>query len=234
MEIYNEERNQFFDVLSTINLVEPKPVANNNPDPDIILINCNDSTSLLVTQRDSLKCYVSLKGNVFQSSDVRVVVLDGIKLIPFFANKEPFIPKDSLLRSDKAILYNFLNTYSSVSYGKCYPKKGSKFYFNIIPLDSTEEGQALIWFVCKLTKKEFKKKEEMDSKGIHIQPLPINRIIFVSLIIDDFIYSLAVAYRDDQSFNEVKNLISEIIKSLSYTYDTLEPYDMCPQYLLNM
>ena len=216
---YARERIRFMNILQSLKVAESE--ATPEPTKKMLLINCNNTIKLLITQKDSFQCSVKLYGKVFQETD-EVVVMDKTVLRSFLAYKEPFLPEEDGTNSDNLAMYNFINTLSAQFYYAANPRKSKNYYYTL-PLELPSERQAILWYAADYSPKKLK---QMKSGKIKYPPVILGNI-FVSLIVDDYIYSIQVFQGQDQSIEEIKELLSELIKTIEYTKGSFDYNILC-------
>ena len=227
METYIVEKNRLIDVLNTIKVSETQKA--NEIQSNMVLFNCDDHTTNLLVQKDSLKCCVKLPGNASLRIDGEFVKFDNILVKLFLLSTELIISDNQDFNSDEAILTRFMNAMSSlIYYYSVAPQSKKKNYFYLLPIDSSIHKSAFIWYPYFITKKEWKKIIKSDQGNIPYEVSKYAEVYFVSLLIDDYIFSFQIHPENNQSFNEAKSLLLEIVNSLKYTFNTLGIDDMCP------
>lgn len=233
IEKYNEERNQFLDILSTIksidNEIEPKRSS------DMTLLSCDDLNNILITHKDSLYCFIQLSGQASIRPDGEIIMINTNFLRSFLGYKEPFFCEDSSDNSDKAILYKFMGGMTNAIYLELGFQNSnmSKFYF-ATPIDSLNQQKGFIWYPLYISEKDLMKIGKAKPGSKYLQFERYAKIVFASKIVGDFIYSIQIFTNEGQSLNEIKYLLTDMIESLQYAYDTFEPQDLCPEIVLDL
>ncbi len=222
---YTEERSRFMSILQSLKIVETEATAT-GPTSTMQLSKCNDTTSYISIQMDSLNCYVKLKGAVQLFEGFACLEEECVKSV--LANKEPFLPEEERMDSDTIALNDFISNVAGLIYYRHYPGAANHNYYSI-PLGL--EYHALLWYPVDSSPIKMKRIIKQMKSGKIEHPPAINGQIYVSTLVDNYVFSISAIYNPDRSINEIKDLLSVLLRSMKYTYDQVDSNSLCESVL---
>ena len=175
------------------------------------LIRCNDSISYFVNQNENFYCSIKLKGKVSMTSLNKVIFFDSQSLQALLIEEKYYLLNG---KEDTAILKNYIISESNF-YAKSF-KEDIKTM--MIPVEISEYKKALIWY--------FDIPENIIKQG---NPRPIYGIkqVFISVIVDNYIYSIATTQFNNQNLDTILKLLTNLTRTINYHKGDFQPKIFC-------
>ncbi|APG65395.1 hypothetical protein LPB136_08530 [Tenacibaculum todarodis] len=162
-------------------------------------IKCKDSINYLYIKNNNYHSYLKVEGKLEKTENPKVFKLGDYILQTLLIEKNKFNKgKDNEIE----IIVNYIlkeSEYLTSVYK-------SKLDLNFVPIELEKNKKAVLWF--------FKIPEEF-KKNIN-EPIKAERQVFVSRLTEEFIYSIASTQFENQSFEKIKEILGELIKSVEY------------------
>jgi len=235
---YVEARSRFMNILQSLKIVESEETAT-GPTSIMQLSKCNDTTSYLSTEMDSLKCYVKLTGKIFQDPEVQVVdfnkeivrrqggvvKLDNMVLRSDLERLETWINEKSVDVNEKSLLLELTRYWAAQGYYQVKPEESDYITWSI-PVELTDSLRAaFIWYPVEDSGNRNRILRQLKNDKINNPPAILGNLA-VSTIVDKHIFTIHAAHRSKQSIAEVIDLLSILIRSMEYSYNPID-YDLC-------
>lgn len=164
------------------------------------IVSCSDSTSLFVSQKEYFYCHIKLTGKVVKTGNDRVISINNYVLQSMLVSKQPYASRSS---EDVPVLANYILSETQY-YTGIYE---TKLNLALEPVDVSNTKKAVLWHFD--VPKKFQKKGEAGEA-------PAVRQVFISMVADNHIYSLATSQFKGQSFDDLKTFLSNLILTVKY------------------
>lgn len=175
------------------------------------LIKCNDSISYWVSYKNDYCCSIMLNGTIIENDNPRVITYNDYILQTLFVDKQKYISDKT---DDISILTNYI--ISETQYSANIFKE--KLNLMMIPVSISQNKKAVVWYFD--LPKSFLENSQKNE-------IPALRQISISTVIDNFIYSIGTTQFIDQNFDELKEMLINLIKTIKCQKDNFELNDLC-------
>ena len=175
------------------------------------LIRCNDSISFFLNQNENFYTYIKLTGDVRETGNNKVLSFNNCVIQTLLTNKKEYISHGT---DDIAILTDYM--ISETQYFTGVYKE--KLNLMMTPIQISKDKKAVIW--------DFDIPEKAQKQ---IQPgeTPAIKQVSISIVLDDYVYSIGTTLFKDQSFSDLKKLIAYLILTVQYNTGQLDIGKLC-------
>ena len=171
------------------------------------LIKCNDSISFVGISKNGFHTFLKLHGEISVTENKRVFNVNNFAIQSLLIDKFNYKSNEN---GDIPILVNYI-TKETEYFTTIYK---SRLDLQLVPIDINSEKKAVLWFFD--IPEKF--KENIDNKIDKA-----DHQVFISMITENYIYSIASTKFENQSYELIKEMIINQIKSLKYgTREILE------------
>ena len=177
---------------------------------ELEFINCNESSKYLHLSKNNYHSYLKMTGKLEKTKNPKVFKLDDFILQTLLIEKNEF---DKGKDNDIGIIVNYIlkeSEYLTSVYK-------SKLDLNFVPVELGKNEKAVLWFF----------KIPLEFKNKIKDPIKAERQVFVSRLTGDFIYSIASTQFENQDFDEIKETLGKLVKSIKFGKVKKEEKKIC-------
>jgi hypothetical protein len=140
-----------------------------------------------------------------------VIAVDGFALQSLLVNKQDYTSNGN---ADIPILSSYIIKETEYFTGVF------KERLNLMmePVELSKDKKAVIWYF------DFPEKVQ---KQVQPGQTPAVKQVSISLVVGDFVYSIGTTQFKDQSFDDLKKLLAESIKTIKYSSGQLDQNGLC-------
>ena len=175
------------------------------------LIKCGDSTSFFINQKENFYCFIKLTGNVIGTTNNKVIFYNNHMLQTLLVNKQNYLSRGN---DDILVLTTYM--ISETQYQINIYQEPLKL--EVTKVQISKDKDALIWYYDIPDKIQ---------KQVQLGETPAVRQVSISIVVGDFIYSIGSTQFKNQSYDELKKLLSDLIKVINYNSGQLDQSKLC-------
>jgi len=216
----------YFMIIVLIGTMNVASCKKGEEPPVQTLIKCDDATSFVVHQKENLVFYIELRGKVEETTDHRVIFKD-CALQTDLKNKKNYFGHRKDGKEDFSVINSYLN-HEARSINKNLKKK--LIFVKKRPFYFTLEKKAIVWSFLP-TEGTPNSRSMSDNDWALLGPGAGEEIrgvrpVYISTVIDDFIYTIQATPLKERSFDEIESILLDLMGTENHksgNYNEISP-----------
>ena len=174
-------------------------------------IRCNDSLYYMISEAEDFYCFVTLTGKVKPGKAANNIVYEAMDLKTNLVSTKDYLDDGT---EDIPILINYMIKETHFYTGVI----GEKLNVVMIPVEIFWGKKAVIWYFDIPGNMQHKLSENN---------LPVQRRISVSLVLDNYVYSIQALQYDNQDLETIQLSLYAMIQSVDFRKGVLDENQIC-------